>query len=477
MLPVDGNRYRCAWIENGLTVQSDGNVTCGLDDPGAQRSFGNVNRQAVAEIWANPEYDRLQRNLWSGHRCKDCGLAQRVDIYPDEPMPARSPRPTTLVAETTVRCNLRCPQPACIPNNDSSIRTRDSDFLGLDTFCNVVDDMAADLRHVYFFNYGDPFVHAQAEDMLSHLHQASPNARVYTSTNGIPLAKLERARKVVAAGALDSMVFTIGGITQKNYSRYHVGGQVELALRGMANVVQAKRELGLSRPAVHWRYLLFHWNDSEIEAEAALRLSEAYGVDEFCLYLTHVPQGAQSFRFSPGSPNFARYRKYIQNSLGYTRHSPSPDEDGFYAWEDVLGSARWTGWQAQKRLRVEGNRARIAVSTSRQKAKTEINHVFFVTPWGKLKVPLEPDVWRVVEITVPEDLSLDAVDVEIVTFDHWFPAEECGATDQRCLGVMLREDGADDATEPWRGFVAINPDEAARLREFRYVAPMPLVDW
>ena len=134
MHPADGNRYHCPWLNHGLTVHADGNVTCGLDDPYGLRSFGNIQRQSVAEVWANPEYERVQRKLWEGHRCIDCDLAQRAGDAASEIMPARSPHPGSLVVETTVRCNLRCHQPACMPNNDRAIRTRDSDFLGLDEF-------------------------------------------------------------------------------------------------------------------------------------------------------------------------------------------------------------------------------------------------------------------------------------------------------------------------------------------------------
>jgi hypothetical protein len=75
-------------------------------------------------------------------------------------------------------------------------------------------------------------------------------------------------------------------------------------------------------------------------------------------------------------------------------------------------------------------------------------------------------------------LRLDTLDVEIVTFDHWFPAEEWGSTDLRCLGVLVGEDGADaDAIPPWRGVVPLDATDAARLAEFRYEAPRPLTDW
>lgn len=180
------------------------------------------------------------------------------------------------------------------------------------------------------------------------------------------------------------------------------------------------------------------------------------------------------FRFSPGSPNFARYRKYIDAAYGYA--SSLPDDDGFYGLEQTaLGAARWTSWQARKRVRVERNRARVAVSTTRPGSKERTNYVFIVTPWQKVKVPLQPDAWRSVELIIPDHLQLDTLEVEIVTFEHWFPAEEYGSTDQRCLGVLVREDGAEEDTNPpWRGLVPLNATDAARLAEFRYQAPQML---
>ncbi|BCW91175.1 hypothetical protein sos41_43550 [Alphaproteobacteria bacterium SO-S41] len=477
VLPADANRYRCSWLERGVTIQSDGNVTCGLDDPYSLRSFGNIKRQPLAEIWANPEYERLQRKLWDGHKCAKCNLAQRAEIADEETLPARPSRPTTLVVETTVRCNLRCPQPACIPNNDRAIQTRDGDFLDLDAFRRAADDLAGNLSHVFFFNYGDPFVHAGADEILAHLHRTNPDAHVVTSTNGIPLSNLDRARRVVAAGALNFMMFTISGVSQESYGRYHVGGRLDLALRGMANVIQAKRELGLASPIVHWRYLVFHWNDSEAEIEEALRLAADYGVDEFSLHLTHVPLDAISFRFSPGSPNFVRYRKYINNALGYTRHAPMPDEDGFYAPEGTAsGVMRWTSWQARKRVRVAHHRARLTVSTNRPGSHERTDHVLIVTPWETVKVPLQSEIWRSVELTIPDHLQLETLEVEIVTFDHWFPAEVYGGADRRCLGVMVLEEG-EDALPPWRESIPLDRAEADRLGDSRYQTPPRLVDW
>lgn len=479
MHPPAGPRYRCSWIEGGFTVQSDGNITCGLDDPHSRRSFGNINRQSVAEIWENPEYDRLRLKLWEGYRCTECNLAQQVEDNAAGPPPGRPDRPTTLVVETTVRCNLRCDQPACIPNNDRAVQTRDGDFLDLDAFGRVADALEGNLSHVFFFNYGDPFVHVEAADMLGHIQRTNPDARVVTSTNGIPLSNPDRARRVVAAGALDFIMFTISGVTQESYARYHVGGRLDLALKGMENVIQAKRELGLSKPTVHWRYLVFRWNDSDAEIEAALAMAEAMGVDEFTLHLTHVPLTAISYRFSTGGPSFVRYRRYINNALGLTHYSPMPDDNGFYAVEQSgRYPVRWTGWQARKTVRVRKNKARLGLTTNRPGSDERPNHVFVVTPYETIKLRLKPGTWLSLALTVPPGVSIPNLDVEIVTFDHWYPAEDCGVDDPRCLGVLVLDRDADaEALPVWRKHEPLDATDEARLAGFRFEAPRRLIDW
>jgi hypothetical protein len=77
MHPSDGFHYRCAWIEDSITIHSDGNVSRGLDDPYAERSFGNIYSQSIEDIVCNPQYISLRENLWNGLRCQSCHLYER----------------------------------------------------------------------------------------------------------------------------------------------------------------------------------------------------------------------------------------------------------------------------------------------------------------------------------------------------------------------------------------------------------------
>ena len=52
----------------------------------------------------------------------------------------------------------------------------------MDQFHSIVDQLAKTLKQVYFFNYGDPFFHRDAPDMLLYLlRSACPDAEIITS--------------------------------------------------------------------------------------------------------------------------------------------------------------------------------------------------------------------------------------------------------------------------------------------------------
>ncbi|WP_158745875.1 SPASM domain-containing protein [Acidisphaera sp. L21] len=439
MLPPDGNHYVCPWLDDSLTIHSDGNVSCGLDDPHALRSFGNITTQSVAEIYANPEFGRLRQKLWKGHRCRECSLYRRAGETEAPPRSVRGTLPATVVIETTVRCNLRCPNAACIPNNDPGLRTRDRDDLTMDSLMRAVDEMGQSLRTIYFFNYGDPFVHRDAPAMLTYLRANSPHAQIVTSTNAIPLAP--RARAEIVVPCLDQITVTLSGVTQTSYAKYHVNGQVGQALLGLQNLCEVKRALNTTGPRITWRYLLFRWNDSLAEIDAAIGLAKLYGVDDFNLYLTHMPASSSSYRFAPGTLSFTKYRRYIDTV--YNFQYSEPNADGFHPLEDIpgMGRARWAGWRSDLRLTRRGHWLSLSLSSTRR-AMGEVAGICFIqTAWATYRVTLVSLVWRDVSILVPWELrDLDTHDLQLVTLDEWFPIEDIGTADTRGLGVLVREE-------------------------------------
>ncbi len=455
----DQSSYACHWLKDSITIHSDGNVTCGLDDPHSLRSYGNAFREKIADIFANPEFNVLQDKLKDGFRCRACNLYNVRDETLDHDGPQRRMLPSIMVIETTFKCNLRCPNAACDPNNDSAAVTRDKDELNLDRFIEIIDQLAGSLNEVYFFNYGEPFLHKQAEDMLLYLRKVCPQVKIVTSTNGILLSKMDRARKVAEAG-VDYITFTLSGIRQGSYSRYHINGQVGQALQGLQNVCDARAELEPKRTTVIWRYLVFRWNDSEAEIDAAIALSQAYGVDQFSLYLTHFPANGASYRLAPGTPLHQKYRGYIDAVQGYV--FPAADSSGMYDVEDVagLGPARWSAWRCEFSRPRSGHWLRLALSTTRPPQGGSSYCCYVQTEWECYRVDVKPGDWNEIAILIPWAMKeAEMFNVGILVDDCWFPVEETGSPDRRCLGVLVRHDvegAGNDDVACWKSFAGLS---------------------
>ena len=183
---MTGERLSCEYLSDTLTVLCDGNVTCGLDDPNGTRSFGNIKLSSVNAIWRDLRYAERKQRLAEGRSCDGCSLHHVVEGA----MPERVSAPRRLIVEATVVCNIRCQNDACFKNNDPSEQTRASRFLPLDVFKSLLDQTASGVEFMWFLNYGEPFLHPQAEDMIAYAKQKNPGMRVVSSTNGIPEAWL-----------------------------------------------------------------------------------------------------------------------------------------------------------------------------------------------------------------------------------------------------------------------------------------------
>jgi hypothetical protein len=301
----------------------------------------------------------------------------------------------------------------------------------MDVFKNLLDQTASGVEFMWFLNYGEPFLHPQAEDMIAYAKQKNPGMRIVSSTNGVPFARPGRAEKLVRSG-VDHMTFTIAGIDQPTYVRYHGRGSADAALGGLRRVCEAKRELGFSTPVVQWRYLLFHWNDSAETIANVKALAAEMGVDELRFYLTHIPAGGATRRLAFGSPDHNEIA-----DLADASHGMRPDDDGLFLREDQkhLGPYRWSAPTARVRLRARGRFASLALSRPPQ---TPAADVVVSLPWSTFTTRVAGDgAWTRTRIFVPRRYRRSKLVTTLAT-SAWFPVDD-DVPDIRCLGVMVAE--------------------------------------
>jgi MoaA/NifB/PqqE/SkfB family radical SAM enzyme len=81
------------------------------------------------------------------------------------------------------------------------------------------------------------------------------------------------------ASGLDFMVVSIDGASQGVYEKFRKKGKLDLVLRNLEKLVQAKKRLGRQTPVIAWHYLAFEHNAHEIPM--AYGLARQLGVNQF----------------------------------------------------------------------------------------------------------------------------------------------------------------------------------------------------
>ena len=308
------DRFTCDWIFNILVVLCDGKVVCGCADPRGERSLGHLSEAGLSDIWCSEKVRRIRRELNSGFSgfCLPCGLKKPLgdgEAAPQRPVDLEVlPR---IFFEPTVVCNLDCFQAVCSPGAGLAA-TRGRKYFPLEEFQAMLAKVGDRMIRLDFFNYGEPFAHPQALEMIEYVKGKFPNIYLYTSTNGLLLNEEKIAR--LARSGIDEVTFSVDGADPRTYARYRQGGDFARVLKNMAALVGEKRKLGREVPFINWRYILFRWNDSFRQMSRARRLAKKIGVDRLTWEITDHPPAAASAKYQVGSPAWRRILFQIWDS-------------------------------------------------------------------------------------------------------------------------------------------------------------------
>jgi hypothetical protein len=311
-------RFTCDWIFKILVVLCDGKVVCGCADPKGERPLGHLGENSLAAIWRGDKVQQIRQELNAGFSrfCLDCGL--KKPLQDGEAVPQQLVNPEILPRiffEPTVVCNLNCFQAVCAPGA-GLVATRERKFFPMEEFRSLLDEIGPGLIRLDFFNYGEPFAHPQALDMIEYVKKNYKHIYLYTSTNGLLLNENKIAR--LAESGIDEVTFSVDGVDQRTYGRYRQGGDLALVLKNMAALVREKKRVGREVPFINWRYILFKWNDSFWQMARAKRLAKKIGVDRLTWEITDHPAAAASKKYQVGSPAWRRifYQIWDNSEIG-----------------------------------------------------------------------------------------------------------------------------------------------------------------
>lgn len=234
--------------------------------------------------------------------------------------PAMRGMPVSISIEPTTSCNLRCPE---CPSGLRSF-TRATGMLGTELFHEVIRQLAPELSYLTFYFQGEPYLHPQFLDMVSHAARQG----IYTSTStNAHYLRDETARATVESG-LDRLIISIDGTTQETYESYRIGGNLEKVLDGAARVVYYKKKLRARTPHVVFQFLVVKPNEHQIDDVRAL--AKRIGADELVLKTAQIYDYKNGSDLIPENTRYARYRR---------------KSDGTYEIKNRLLNECWRMWQ------------------------------------------------------------------------------------------------------------------------------------
>jgi hypothetical protein len=354
--PAPAHALRCRNAFQSVCVHSNGEVVCSIIDGRGDFVIGNVHEQSLSDILAGPRARELRALVRSTADSYCRAIGKRCPLK-TIPVAAGEDVDTTLrylVIEPSTACDLKCL--ACpVRDFKPSVTWRDayrdggarfllwdglrrakqhaadgvrrtvpafdrppSDLgrtaalllrgrippsrtgtLALDLVKRVVDEAGPAVERVDFYNYGEPFLYRHLIDALRHVRAVLPRATIAISTDGMQVRE-EVEATIVTERLLDWLIFSVDGCDAESYSRYRVGGSFDVAFANLRRFHDRARGSGIH---VVWQYVVFEWNDSDVQLTRAIEMATGAGLTlwfDFANTWGRSRRGAQDLRFVAG---------------------------------------------------------------------------------------------------------------------------------------------------------------------------------
>lgn len=245
-------------------------------------------------------------------------------------------RPLKLTFDPTNYCQLRCP----LCPTGARVQDRDRGRAQRHVFEHLMDEVGDYVFLIDFFNWGEPLLNEYAEELVSMASRRG--ILTFLSSNlSIPMADA-RVGRLVDSG-LSQLIVSLDGATAETYGTYRRQGRFDLVIENMKRVLAARRERGVTHPRVNWQFLVFRFNEHEIET--VRRMADDLGVDSVTFRAPFLDEGrvplSDKDRSAVASwaPTLVEFNRYDESSPAHTVLPPRPR----CGWHYMSSAINWDG--------------------------------------------------------------------------------------------------------------------------------------
>ncbi len=204
--------------------------------------------------------------------------------------------PPIVMIEPTNICNLQCP---LCPSGNGTLK-RVKGYMSFDVFKKIIDYIEKTAFMVVLWNQGEPYLNKDFSKMVKYA--SDRDLFTLVSTNG----NIDYNAEEVVNSGLDSMIVSLDGTTQETYNKYRVNGKLDKVIKGVKEIVAAKKKLNRTNPLLRWQFLVMKHNEHEIEE--IQQLSKELGVDNLELKSVQIYSKEDVQTFLPENPKYRRYK-------------------------------------------------------------------------------------------------------------------------------------------------------------------------
>jgi len=183
-------------------------------------------------------------------------VAKKASDVADKEYPIEALFPKNLMIELTNACNLRCTM--CY----NRMMKRKKGFMDADIYKLVLDNAAEiGIEMVGLYTTGESLLHPKIFDFIRQAKEREFRY-VYLTTNGNLLDE-EKINKIFESG-LDSIKFSIDGISKELYEKIRAGGNFEVLCRNIKMLREMRDRLG-SKLKIYASFVLTNENSHELK--------------------------------------------------------------------------------------------------------------------------------------------------------------------------------------------------------------------
>lgn len=172
-------------------------------------------------------------------------------------------------------CQLRCPYCSHADPN-FNIQFQLEDNLSKEKLIKIIKPLKDKLVGVILSHRGEPFMNQSLIELIEYIHKK--NIAVSLPTNFSVHLNNDKMERLAKSG-LDALYVSLDGASNETYIKYRIGGNFKLILKNVKSLSEFKKKLGVSRPKVIWKFIIFDHNKNEIEI--VKRNYKNYGFDSY----------------------------------------------------------------------------------------------------------------------------------------------------------------------------------------------------